>query len=418
MARTPLHHIVRVRSSDDLTYIRKGLMDEVVVNANQLENSIQSTAACLWRSDLPFSVDPVLWRFQVPAWSRNAKGDTKRNYQRLGQKYSKGTDLTLGSAPLLDAVSTDAQWRALAANVIAYQRDRLTDVPTQLELLADLRELHPARLMAPALVAFSTMVDRINRLMVESAAATAGKPVAAQIIVPFERLIDGRELRKVVSSIPIDGVSSYFIWTPKVTEERLLADHELFISLLRLITSLAERGVPVGHQYANYSLFALHEVGLAAATHHLGWVDHGEPSEEQAFMIRSCQTYIPGVRHCVRYPEASKLGRQLNADEYRERYCECDFCTGVFKAGDHPLDWLLESRTITMKNGRERLTPTSQAVGANTWHYLLSRRLEVQAFSASSPSDVIERDIERASALNRGGDASRLEHLATELKSA
>ena len=418
MARTPLHHIVRVRSSDDLTYIRKGLMDEVVVNANQLENSIQSTAACLWRSDLPFSVDPVLWRFQVPAWSRNAKGDTKRNYQRLGQKYGKGTDLALGSAPLLDTVSTDAQWRALAANVIAYQRDRLTDVPTQLELLADLRELHPARLMAPALVAFSTMVDRINRLMVESAAATAGKPVAAQIIVPFERLIDGRELRKVVSSIPIDGVSSYFIWTPKVTEERLLADHELFISLLRLITSLAERGVPVGHQYANYSLFALHEVGLAAATHHLGWVDHGEPSEEQAFMIRSCQTYIPGVRHCVRYPEASKLGRQLNADEYRERYCECDFCTGVFKAGDHPLDWLLESRTITMKNGRERLTPTSQAVGANTWHYLLSRRLEVQAFSASSPSDVIERDIERASALNRGGDASRLEHLATELKSA
>jgi hypothetical protein len=242
--------------------------------------------------------------------------------------------------------------------------------------------------------------------------------VAAQIIVPFERLIDGRELRKVVSSIPIDGVSSYFIWTPKVTEERLLADHELFISLLRLITSLAERGVPVGHQYANYSLFALHEVGLAAATHHLGWVDHGEPSEEQAFMIRSCQTYVPGVRHCVRYPEASKLGRPLNADEYRERYCECDFCTGAFKAGDHPLDWLLESRTITMKNGRERPTPTSQAVGANTWHYLLSRRLEVQAFSASSPSDVIERDIERASALNRGGDASRLEHLATELKSA
>src|SRR5665213_3027771 len=189
MARTPLHHIVRVRSSDDLTYIRNGLMDEVIVNANQLENSIQSTAACLWRSDLPFSVDPVLWRFQVPAWARNAKGDTKRNYQRLGQKYSKGTDLTLGSAPLLDTVSTDAQWRALAANVIAYQRDRLTNVPTQLELLADLRELHPTRLMAPALVAFSTMVDRINRLMVESAAATAGKPVAAQIIVPFERLI-------------------------------------------------------------------------------------------------------------------------------------------------------------------------------------------------------------------------------------
>jgi len=393
-------------------------MDEVVVNANQLENSVQSTAACLWRTDLPYSVDPVLWRFQVPAWSRNAKGDTKRNYQRLGLEYSKGTDLILGSTPLLETVSTDEQWRALAANVIAYQQGRLTDVPTQLELLADLRELHPARLMAPALVAFSRTEDRINRLMVETAATAAGEPVAAQVIIPFDRLIDGRELRTVVTSIPTDGVSSYFIWTPKVTEERLLADHELFVSLLRLVTALVDRGVPVGHQYANYSIFALHEVGLAAATHHLGWVDHGEPSEEQAFMMRSCQTYVPGVRHCVRFPEASRLGGSLTADEYRDRYCECDFCTGIFKAGDHPHDWLLESRTITMKNGRERLTPTSQAVGANTWHYLLSRRLEVQAFSAASASDVIGRDIERASALNRGGDASRLEHLATELKSA
>ncbi len=418
MARTPLHHIVRVRSSDDLTYIRSGLMDEVVVNANQLENSVQSTAACLWRTDLPYSVDPVLWRFQVPAWSRNAKGDTKRNYQRLGLEYGKGTDLILGSAPLLETVSTDAQWRALAANVIAYQQGRLTDVPTQLELLADLRELHPARLMAPALVAFSRTEDRINRLMVEAAATAAGEPIAAQVIIPFDRLIEGRELRTVVTSIPTDGVSSYFIWTPKVTEERLLADRELFISLLRLVTALADRGVPVGHQYANYSIFALHEVGLAAATHHLGWVDHGEPSEEQAFMMRSCQTYVPGVRHCVRFPEASRLGGSLTADEYRDRYCECDFCIGIFKAGDHPHDWLLESRTITMKNGRERLTPTSQAVGANTWHYLLSRRLEVQAFSAASASDVIGRDIERASALNRSGDASRLEHLATELKSA
>lgn len=418
MARTPLHHIVRVRSSDDLTYIRSGLMDEVVVNANQLENSVQSTAACLWRTDLPYSVDPVLWRLQVPAWSRNAKGGTKRNYQRLGLEYSKGTDLILGSAPLLEAVSTDAQWRALAANVIAYQQGRLTDVPTQLELLADLRELHPARLMAPALVAFSRTEDRINRLMVEAAASAAGEPIAAQVIVPFDRLIEGRELRTVVTSIPTDGVSSYFIWTPKVTEERLLADRELFTSLARLVTALADRGVPVGHQYATYSIFALHEVGLAAATHHLGWVDHGEPSEEQAFMMRSCQTYVPGVRHCFRFPEASRLGGSLTADEYRDRYCECDLCIGIFKAGDHPHDWLLESRTITMKNGRERLTPSSQSVGANTWHYLLSRRLEVQAFSAASASDVIGRDIERAAALNRSGDASRLEHLATELKSA
>src|SRR5664280_922158 len=104
MARTPLHHIVRVRTSDDLTYIRSGLMDEVIVNANQLENSAQSTAAVLWRNSLPFSIDPVLWRFQLPAWSSNGKGDTKRNYKRLGMAYADGTNLELGGAPLIDVV--------------------------------------------------------------------------------------------------------------------------------------------------------------------------------------------------------------------------------------------------------------------------------------------------------------------------
>ena len=62
--------------------------------------------------------------------------------------------------------------------------------------------------------------------------------------------------------------------------------------------------------------------------------------------------------------------------------------------------------------------PTSQAVGANTWHFLLSRRLEVEAFSKDTAADVIRRDIDRASALNRVGDASRLLRLANQLPAA
>jgi hypothetical protein len=416
--RTPLHHIVRVRSSDDLTYVSQGLMDEVIVNANQLENSIQATTAALWKTTLPFSVDPVLWRFQVPAWSRNAKGDTKRNYKRLAAAYTKGIGSTLGSASLLDAVSTDEQWRLLAANVVAYQRDRLHDVPTQLELLNDLRELHPARLTTPALVAFSPKEDRINRLMIDAAADEAQTPVAMQIIVPIERLADHAGLAQLIASMPSEGVSSYSLWTPMVTEERLLNDPTIFTALLRMIGELAARGIAVGHQYANYTVAALHDVGLAAVTHHLGWVDKGEPMVEQGFAMRSCQTYVPGIRHCVRFPEASTLGRDLDADEYAQHYCECTFCAGMFQAAQHPLDLLLETQTVVMSNGREREIPTSRSVGANTWHFLLSRRTEVEAFSTHPAIEVIERDIERAAALKRSSDVARLGHLAAELKSA
>ena len=76
--------------------------------------------------------------------------------------------------------------------------------------------------MAPSLVGFSKEEDRINRLMAEAAAESINEPVSVQIIIPMERLMDPHEMRTVMSSVPTDGVGSYFIWTPKVTEERLL----------------------------------------------------------------------------------------------------------------------------------------------------------------------------------------------------
>jgi hypothetical protein len=417
-ASEPLHHVVRVRSSDDLTFLGPGLMDEILINANQLENSIQSTAAALWKTTLPFSVDPVLWRFQLPEWSRNAKGDTKRNYQRLGAAYSKSLGVTLGPSPLLATISAARQWSTLARNVIDYQRDRLRAVPTQLELMADLRELAPSRFIAPALVAFSTHEDRINQLMIEASLDQAQAGVVAQVIIPIERLLDRAKTRRLVRSLPSDGITSYAVWTPMVREDRLLTDPSVLEAVLGVISELAARGVAVSHQYGNYTIAALHDIGISSVTHHLGWVDKGEPAIEQQFAMRSCQTYVPGVRHSIRFREAERLGGDLGPSEYADRYCSCAFCTGLFEINEHPFDLLLETQTVVLSNGQEREIPTARSVGANTWHFLLSRRDEIEEFSAHSALDVVGRDIARAAELKRGGDVARLASLATGLRSA
>jgi hypothetical protein len=410
--------MVRIRSSDDLTYVSHGLMDEIVINANQLENSIQTTAAALFKTTLPFSVDPVLWRFQVPTWSQKGKGETKRNYKRLGAVYAKGLDVLLGAAPLRDTVTTDEQWRNLARNVVEYQKSRLRTAPTQLELLVKLRDLHPARLTAPALVAFSEDEDHINRVMADAAIAEADRGVAVQLILPVARLVDRGAMSKLLAATPLEGVTSYSIWSPQVTEERLVGDSVVLTSLIRVIGELSARGIAVGHQYANYSVMALCAVGLGSVTHHLGWVDRGEPIAEPGFAMRSCRTYSPGVRHAIHFNEADKLAHNLPCDKYLERYCDCSFCAGMFESGMHPFDLLHETTVVELSNGQRRRTPTARSVGANTWHYLLSRRKEVESFSMEPTLDVIEADIVRASALKRGADVARLENLATELKSA
>ena len=413
MATLPLHHIVRIRTSEDLGFVRPGLMDELMVNANLLEHCPDSTASALELTTLPYCIDPVLTRFQMPDWWKNEKGETKRNYARLGAAYVRGTSVRIADGPLLETVPTDDQWRTIAQNVISYQRERLVDIHPQLSLFRT--ALRPVRLLAPALVAFTGGEERVNRLLLEAAADAAGAPVGLPIIIPPERLADRASLERLIAAVAVDGVNSYFVWTPEVTESHLLEDPSLLSSLLWSVETLADRGVPVAHMHAGYLAFALHDLGMAAAVHHLGWVDRGEPARRSGGGPRSCQTYAPGVRRTVRFDRADTLGRGLTDTEFADLYCSCTFCIGALDAGQHPLDLLLESQTITDKRGRSRLTPTGRATGLNTWHYLHARRQEVERFSANAAVDVVSADIERASALAGRPDGERLQRIASGL---
>lgn len=391
-------------------------MDEIVVNANQLENSPESTATALRETTLPYSIDPVLTRFQVPEWWKNDKGETKRNYARLGAAYVKGTSIQIAAGPLLQTVPSDKEWGILAANVIEYQRNRLVQIRPQMELFRP--ELRPVRLMAPALLAFTDAEDRINKLLAEAGAEAAGEAVALPIVVPAERLRDVGELDRILDCAPTEGISSYLLWTPRVTEELLLNDRALLGGVLHLVSTLAERGIPVGHMHATYVIAALHDIGISAVIHHMGWIDKGEPADENRGGLRSCQTYVPGVRHCVRFDQARALGYSLDAGAYMQRFCNCTFCTGSFDAGQHPLDLLLEVRVGHIRNRPDRLSPTSRAIALNTWHYLLTRRQEVEAFSDQPAVDVVASDIDRAAALAGGRESDRLRRLAEELHTA
>jgi hypothetical protein len=422
MIERPFQHIVRIRSTDDLQYVNPDVMDEVTINANQLENDIESAAVTLWRTTLPFTVDPVLWRFQVPDWWRNAKGATKRNYARLGAWYAKGTRVPIGSVPLVDAVGDERDWRALAGNAVDYQCSRLLGVPTHLTLFEDnvpVRDLQPARIIAPALVSFTAAEDRINTVLFDAAATALGKPLAAQVILPPPRLLGPESIEDLLATIPRDGVTSYMLWTPQITEELLLGEPTIFTRVLGLVESLSSRGVPVIHQHGNYAIAALRDAGLLAMTHHLGWVDHGEPAQQTSFARRSCRTYVPGVRHSMKFERAAEAGRKLGRDDYADRYCGCPFCLGVFdELGEHPLDLLLEERQVVDKRNRTFRTPTGRAVTANTFHYLWSRHLEIRAFASDSSAEVVSRDLERAGRLLDGEDISGLRHLADLLKLA
>ncbi len=157
---------------------------------------------------------------------------------------------------------------------------------------------------------------------------------------------------------------------------RLLNDPPTFSALTRTIAELSARGIAAAHQYANYTVAALHDVGLASVTHQL-WMGGQGRTDDRAGL---CDAFVPDVcarRTAVRsLSEAKRLSGDLTLDKYAERYCECAPCRGMLHAGQQPFNLLLETQTVPLSNGQERQTPASRSVGANTWHFLTSRRNE------------------------------------------
>jgi hypothetical protein len=353
----------------------------------------------------------------MPEWSQNTEGGLKRNYQRLAAHYSNGTGLTLGSRPLSETVTTDKQWQIIAYNAIVYQQARLHRDEAPPDLFGAKHSLEPVRLTAPALVALTRDEDAVNLKLANAAIEAAGRPIAVQVILPLVRLLDSAEVAKILKSLPFEGVSSYSIWTPNVTEEMLIGDESLFATIARAIATLTDNGIAVGHQHATYAVMAMHDIGLHSITHPLNWIDHGGTFKSAGFANRSCRTYAPALRRPIRFGDARELAGGFEVDEYHEMYCDCIYCTGLYSEGHHPFEELLDTRVV-QKGTRSVTEPTPGAVAANNWHFLLSRRSEVHAFSAEPAVDVIARDIERATKLHRGPDAARLSQIASLLKSA
>jgi hypothetical protein len=264
------------------------------------------------------------------------------------------------------------------------------------------------------LVASSPSEDRVNRLLAETSAEAAGEPVFTTVVLPLTRIAHQPTVEKAIAEVPTRGAAGYFVWTPGVLEETLIEDDAVFGGLLTVITRLAERGLPVVHVQGSYVTTALRRFGVAGVVHHLGWVDKGEPAEEQRGAIRSCRTYAPAVRHSILFQEAAALGRDLREAEYLAKYCDCKFCEGAFVTREHPLDLMLEDQAVVP--GQRRRTPTSRATTANRWHYIHARRQEVTAFSSESALDVVSRDIDRAASLV--GEVPELERLAARLRTA
>lgn len=413
---TKLRHLVRYRMDSDSDYLASGAMDAVLINANHLEHHLHTTAARTKQLGLPYLVDPMLWRFQVPAWwRRQSDGATKKNFVRLAAHYFSGTNVCVADSALGPEVS-DGDWRQIAANVILYEKARIVDEGGG--LLAMMEGGHaPAALIAPYLLANSPTEDRINRLLIEAAASQAGSKVIGHLALPVERIKVGRDLDEAADSIASDNVLGCFIWTERLTEERLYSSDADFDALLHIIDRLASKGIALWHAHGHFTAAALTQSGLTGLAHNLYWVDYGmQAAQPKGTPHYSTRTYVPGLHQTLHFNNAIEIGRGLSIDKYRELYCSCHFCSSLIEHDQHPLDSMLEVMEVPGARGGIQYRPTDRALGANTYHYLWARQQEMAMFAANAAHDVLVAEVLRGQELLRG--PSRLEKLLAKLPRA
>jgi hypothetical protein len=409
-----LRHIVRIRTEDDAASVAPDRADAVFVNANMLEWRPARLAGRLSCTKLPTLVDPVLWRFQVPAWWRRREDNqAKLNYARLAAAYQQGSGIDLSDGIRLPDSGKNAAWSKLAANAVSYQRTRATEAAGQLLQLLDLGvDPAPTAIVAPYLLARNASEDEINRSLLRATSDEAGEPVVAHVAIPLARAYDGREVAAAaatLSGIPLAGV---VLWIELCTESLLMDRPELMKHISDLVGQLGASGVPVWHGHGGYTTVALlRDAGLSGIVHSCTWSDHGNPATQAPPGVQpACITYVPGLAEPRRFEFARSVGARLDRSSYERLYCSCALCMALFARGDHPLEILTEEKVVKGPRDRDVVTLSDGAETANLFHFLLARHQEVAAlYSPAAMPDIVARAMRRGDELM--GHAQHLHRL-------
>jgi hypothetical protein len=184
--------------------------------------------------------------------------------------------------------------------------------------------------------------------------------------------------------------------------------------VLSILEIMGSRGLQVWHAHGQFSAMTLRPFGMTGVVYPLSWVDRGMPAPSPTGGHPSCQTYVSSLHHCVDFAQAARLAGDLTAAQYLERYCGCHFCSEAVRAGNHPLELMLEITHVDGPRGRQR-RPTERSLGFNRWHYLWARHQEAVDLASGKAIDILQRDMLRSRGL---GDSGNLRKLADLLRAA
>ena len=245
-----LHHIVRIRTLDDLN-LYPALMDEVMVNGNLLEHSLTAPPAPFGRTTLPSASTRSSRAFRCLRGG-GTKGRDEAELHAPPGRVVQGTSVQIAAGPLLETVPSDDEWRVIASNVISYQRERwFRSTRNSISSVTNFGRSGSSRqhsLPSPPAKTASTAFSPRR-------APSRRQHVGLPVIVPPDRLGDPAELERLLRSIRLTA-SARTSCGHRTSRRTARGRPGPPSRVVRLVSSLASRGVPVGHLHGGYVALA------------------------------------------------------------------------------------------------------------------------------------------------------------------
>lgn len=408
----PSELIVRLGSHAEKDYLLKtiDLFSGTIVGANLLESTPGATVSLAWKFDKQnksFLIDPMTYVFAIDLdyissettdrrTGRTDKG-IKRSFrqicERLGGPYESvilTNRRSITPADLTSGTVIDE----MCLSVMAYQMQRMREIcekDPQLEQFSD--RAFPSAVFSPYfyipaenIAGSQQWEDVCLRIMESFGTIDSTVPKYAVLCIDRRMLKDRDRTRNLMARAIDSGCDACWLWINAFREEGISEDEVNNLDLL--VRQAGGRDFPLWNMHGGFLSCLLSKRGMAGFSHGIGYGESKDVLPVSAGVLPTiAYHYNPlhvrsSVLDIIR--AFSSVG-VTDAESFHDIVCNCTVCKGVLKGNLRNFEKFGER---LVKQGNENPSQTAEAAKLCRFHFLLSRKKELDLVNSSSIEDI------------------------------
>lgn len=418
-------HWVRYGTAADQKYLIGDFIDtydQLVLNGNMLAHTPSALSMFISQKvKKPFIIDPQTHAFAhgvefLLSDSKSSLGQIKKSWRKLIEQYGAVVSSALCGDPprplIPDDFNNQKVQYTFAEAVLQFQYSSITrelldgeDAEYVKFLLrktgTNVAHIAPEAVIAPYFYINGPEAERwldLNSdfIKVSRQVSTSKKwniPVAAQLVMPPEFLLDKSLISKIVTKYGTTKPDLLLLWIDDFSEHDV--SEQFLANYLDFLSKLQEEGIQVVVLFGGF--FSVAIMRFSKSIHNLVGVCHGLEYGERRPVVPLgggtpvAKFYSKNLHH--RLPPRAALREMQallaleNTDAFYEKICNCPQCKNIIKSDPgKEIDAYFETKEVSFWSGRKYMTrdfPTADASDNCTCHYMWCKNWEYRELEIS-----------------------------------